>query len=93
MVQSGDKENRRNTGGTKKRGAQRIGVTREEMIAAGLVENPNMWIGSGWMWCMGCGTYTYHYAMSHKGQSDCFEVCGECNVYYLGRGASPLSRT
>jgi hypothetical protein len=47
----------------------------------GLEVNPNMWLGGGWFYCAFCKEYTHHYAMSHKGQSDCFEICKKCDSY------------
>jgi hypothetical protein len=56
-------------------------ITRAQLDAAGLVVNPNMWIGSGWLYCRICRDYRHHYAMSHRGKSDCYEVCKECETY------------
>lgn len=55
--------------------------TRAQLDALGLVENPHMWIGDGWMHCPHCRRYQHHYAMSTPGQSDCFEVCVGCQSY------------
>jgi hypothetical protein len=48
----------------------------------GVVRNPNMWIGGGFLFCVGCQTYRTHDAYSHWGMSDCFEVCRTCQRYY-----------
>ena len=56
-------------------------MTKKELESQGLVVNPNMWLGSGWMHCKVCKKYTYHYAMSHKGQNDCYEICRESDTY------------
>jgi hypothetical protein len=55
--------------------------TRAQLDAAGLVPNLNMWIGAGWIYCGYCRRYQTHYAMSHAGTSDCFEVCVGCDTY------------
>ena len=47
----------------------------------GLIVNPHMYLGSAWFYCRVCREYTYHYAMSHKGQSDCFEICKKCDSF------------
>lgn len=57
-------------------------ISRAELEADGAVRNPNMWIGDGWMYCKGCKRYTFHHAMSHPGERDCYEVCGDCDCYY-----------
>lgn len=56
-------------------------ITRTRLDRAGLVMNPHMWIGDGWFFCRTCSDYTRHYAMSHPGQADCWEVCGSCETY------------
>lgn len=56
-------------------------VTRTELEAAGLVPNRHMWIGDGWIYCPLCARNTLHDAWSHKGDSDCFEVCKSCECY------------
>lgn len=61
--------------------ATRIIYTEEQLKALGLVENPFMWIADGWFFCVTCQRYTYHFAMSHPRQADCFEVCKECKTY------------
>jgi hypothetical protein len=48
----------------------------------GVVRNPHMWIGGGFLFCVGCQTYRTHDAYSHWGMSDCFEVCRTCERYY-----------
>jgi len=55
--------------------------SRKELEAKGKVVNPNMWLGSGFMFCKVCEKYTYHYPMSTKGKSDCYEICEECDNY------------
>lgn len=55
--------------------------TRKVLDSLGLVVNRNMWIGDGWIYCKFCQKYTFHYAMSHKGKADCYEVCRECDNY------------
>ena len=57
-------------------------LTLDQLIADGCVWNPHMWIGDGWMYCRGCEKYTFHRAWSHRGASDCFEVCLECQQYH-----------
>jgi len=59
-------------------------LSRDELIKHGVVDNPNMWIGDAWLYCFPCNRYTYHYAMSHRGKYDCFEVCKECQQYTNG---------
>lgn len=56
-------------------------LTREELETKGLVVNPNMPLFGGWFYCRICERYSHHYAMSHKGESDCFEICRDCNCY------------
>ena len=48
----------------------------------GVVRNPRMWIGHGWLYCVGCRSYQFHVAYSHPGTSDCYEVCRTCARYY-----------
>jgi len=56
-------------------------ISRKELDKKGLVVNPHMWLSSGWIYCKICKDYTKHYAMSHKGKSDCYEVCSKCENY------------
>ena len=56
-------------------------VTVAELREAGLIPNRHMWIGNGWMFCRVCNQYAYHDAWSHRGTSDCYEVCRECQCY------------
>lgn len=61
--------------------ASYVVYTRAELEEMGLVVNPNMYIGDGWRFCITCNRYAYVNAMSHRGQSDCFEVCRDCNTH------------
>lgn len=65
-------------------------VTRPELVEAGLVPNPHLWIGDGWIYCRVCERYTFHQAWSvpQQAQPVCFEVCLSCN-YYSGRYPVP----
>ena len=67
-------------------------LTKQQLIADGCVPNRNMWIGDGWFWCKGCEKYTLHRAFSHRGDSDCYEVCLECNQYHGSRQLGELFR-
>ena len=58
-----------------------IVYTVQELESRGLIRNPNMWIGNGWFYCVVCSEYTYHFAMSHRNDSDCFEICKQCKSY------------
>lgn len=58
-------------------------VTFEWMKHNGLVVNPHMWIGDGWLFCVYCKQNTLHFAMSHPGMSDCFEVCEVCHLHHV----------
>lgn len=55
--------------------------TKQELEARGLVVNNHMWIASGWMFCINCNSYQYHYAMSHKSVPNCIEVCRTCDCH------------
>ena len=55
--------------------------TRAQLFAAGLVVNHHMYLAGRWFYCRSCGRNTRHYAMSHRGLADCFEVCEECDTY------------
>ena len=55
--------------------------TENELIQAGIVKNPNMWIDSGWIFCVKCNNYRFHFAMSHIGGNDCYEICQICKTY------------
>jgi hypothetical protein len=65
--------------------------SREELEHLGLVVNPNMYIGSGWRFCVTCKRYAYVNAMSHPGKSDCFEVCRDCNTHSR-RADNPITK-
>lgn len=65
-------------------------VSYDELVAMGLVLNPNMYLGDGFMFCARCNQYTYHFAMSHTGKSDCFELCKDCNSYVAPRAIAIL---
>lgn len=66
--------------------------TRGELDEMGLVVNPNVYIGSGFWFCIPCNMYTHMIAMSHKGQSDCFALCRVCNTCVRHVG-SPINAT
>lgn len=65
-------------------------ISYDEMTSMGLVLNPNMYIGNGYMFCGNCNDYTYHFAMSHRGQADCYELCKDCNSYVAPRATAIL---
>lgn len=65
-------------------------ISRDDMILMGLVLNPNMPIGAGFFHCPNCNHYTYHFAMSHRGLSDCFELCQDCDSYVAPRAVAVL---
>ena len=56
-------------------------LTKAQLIADGCVPNQNMWIGDGWMFCRTCNRYSFHGAMSHQAEADCYEVCKVCDTY------------
>jgi len=60
-----------------------------DLVRAGLVVNLHMWLGPGFLYCPGCRRHTYHFAMSHPGQRDCWEVCRGCRSYH-GNQELPL---
>ncbi|MEY2873477.1 MAG: hypothetical protein RLZZ373_848 [Pseudomonadota bacterium] len=60
-------------------------ITRAQLEADGCVVNPCMWIGDGWFYCRTCDRSTRHVALSHRGESDAYEVCTTCDTY-TGRG-------
>lgn len=53
----------------------------EDLERLGLIRNPNMWIGDGWRFCLNCRQYAYVFAMSFPGQSNCVEVCKDCETH------------
>lgn len=59
--------------------------SRAELEAKGLVENPHMYLGSGWLFCYVCTEYQYHLALSTPGKSDCYEVCKQCENHVSQR--------
>lgn len=65
-------------------------ISRDELIRMGLVLNPNMYISDGFFHCPNCNHYTYHFAMSHSGASDCFELCKDCNSFVAPRAVAVL---
>ena len=56
-------------------------LTVDQLRADGCVLNQKMWLGSGWMYCRTCGTYSLHRAFSHLDKGDCYEVCNACDTY------------
>ena len=62
-------------------------LTADQLRGDGCVPNLNLWIGDGWFYCPGCEKYSFHRAFSHRGESDSYEVCLECNQYH---GSTPL---
>lgn len=65
-------------------------IPYDELIVMGLVPNPNMYVGAGFMFCANCNHYTYHFAMSNRGKSDCFELCKDCNSFVAPRAVAVL---
>lgn len=55
-------------------------IPESELIAQGLVRNPNMWMpNGGWHYCTFCRAYRYSKAYSTPGMTDCKAVCLDCN--------------
>lgn len=61
--------------------ARYLTYTRAELENKGLRENPNMWLGGGFRFCVNCQHHVYVVALSHPGKADCYEVCRECNTH------------
>lgn len=67
-------------------------LSYQELVDIGIVPNLNMYIGNGYMFCANCQKYTYHFAMSHRGMSDCYELCKDCDSYVIPlNGMTPES--
>lgn len=45
-----------------------------------IIPNPNMWIGDGWLFCLTCDRYSFHDALSHPGERDCYLECQKCGT-------------
>lgn len=54
-------------------------LTRKELENKGYVLNPNLWLGSGYIYCSNCKDYHMHYGMS-KSNGDYVIVCFICDT-------------
>ncbi len=54
----------------------RIHATK--LMADGYENNPNCWIGSGYLFCAGCNAYHFHYVLSKE--HDHRTVCNVCHT-------------
>ena len=52
---------------------------RNDLLFLGYKDNPNLYIGDGFMFCGNCGKYRHHYAMTVPGTSMHTLVCKECH--------------
>lgn len=61
-------------------------IKRAELLADGAVQNPHVYLGSGFIYCGRCLQYTYHDALTYPYPQSglVYEVCLTCDTYTGG---------